>query len=87
MSTISNRDKMRQIIAREAMAQFPLDQKLTDYQANAMNFLTDMAEHIGPLTDRQQAWLLKLAQNILPATLRWDGKDYELTPELLEKII
>jgi len=85
---MTNRDKIRQEIASYLAGKLLSErEKLSSYEAKALNFLEDMRAHVGPLTEKQKSFFLKLAEKALPMTLRWGRQHIELTKELLEKII
>jgi len=84
---MTNRDKIRQEIAAYIASKLIETEKLSSYEAKALNFLEDMRAHVGPLTEKQKSFFLKLAIEALPMTLRWGGQRIELTKEILEKII
>jgi hypothetical protein len=84
---MTNRDKIRQEIAAYIASKLIETEKLSSYEAKALNFLEDMRAHVGPLTEKQKSFFLKLAIEALPMTLRWGGQCIELTKEILEKIL
>ena len=85
----TNRDKIRQVIASKIHTLFAerTSGKLSEYEANALNFLADMQEHVGQISDKQRAWFIKLAIDFLPFRLKWGNTVYEIAPDILEKLL
>jgi len=64
-----------------------LDRKLTSFQANSLNFLSDMTNITKLLTENQAAYLLKLydiASEQGPIGFRKDGIEYKLERSHIE---